>query len=71
MNAAIPDDDPEVKKDSVTYLSEVTDQDYISEIIERFYSRTHLKKIVARILRYKANLHRLTKKRRTGEPFNI
>ena len=66
MNATIPADDPEVKKDSVVYMSEASTRDPVLEIIERFSSRTHLKKIVAWILRYKSNLYRLSKERRRG-----
>ena len=66
MNANIPDNDPEVKKDSVVYTSEASIGDPVLEIIERFSSWTHLKKIVAWILRYKSNLYRLSKERRRG-----
>lgn len=66
MNATIPDDDPEVKKDSEVYTSEASTGNPVLEIIERFSSWTHLKKIVAWILRYKSHLSRLSKKRRTG-----
>ncbi|XP_078357279.1 uncharacterized protein LOC144642164 [Oculina patagonica] len=71
MNTTIAEDDPEVKKESVTYASEASAQDPISEIIERFSSWTQLKRIVAWILRYKSNLSRLSKKRRTGESVKI
>ena len=60
MNATIPDDDPEVKKDSVVYMSEASIRDPALE------TWTHLKKIVAWILRYKSNLSRLSKERRRG-----
>ena len=66
MNATIPDDDPEVKKDSVAYVSEVSTPDPVSEIIKRFSSWTRLRKIVAWILRYKSNLSHLSKERRRG-----
>ena len=66
MNATIPADDPEVKKDSMVCMSEASTRDPVSEIIERFSSWTHLKKIVAWILRYKSTLYRLSKERRRG-----
>lgn len=46
MNTAIPEDDPEVKKESVAYTSEASARDPISDIIERFSSWTQLKRIV-------------------------
>ena len=66
VNANIPDNDPEAKKDSVVYTSEASIRDPVLEIIERFSSWTHLKKIVVWILRYKSNLYRLSKERRRG-----
>lgn len=66
MNATIPDDDPELKKDAVVHMSEASTRDPVLEIIERFSSWTHLKKIVAWILRYKSNLSRLSRERRRG-----
>ena len=71
MNTTIPEDDPEVKKESVAYTSEASARDPISDIIERFSSWTQLKRIVAWILRYKSNLSRLSKKRRTEESVKI
>lgn len=71
MNTTIPDDDPEVKKDSVTYLSQVTARDHTSEIFERFSSWVHLKKFVAWMLRFKSNFSCLSKKRKAGEPVSI
>ena len=38
MNATIPDDDLEVKKDSVVYASEASTRDPVLEIIEQFLS---------------------------------
>ena len=67
ISSTIPEDDPEVKKDSTVYITEVSAPDLIKEIIKRFSSWDHLKKTVAWILRYRSNLHRLGRKRRTQE----
>ena len=67
MNTTIPEDDPEVKKESVAYTNEASARDPISDIIKQFSSWTQLKRIVAWILHYKSNLSCLSKKRRTEE----
>lgn len=48
------------------YMSEASTRDPVLEIIERFSSWTHLKKIVTWILCYKSNLSRLSRERRRG-----
>ena len=56
----ISPNDPEVKKTAQAFASETSEQieDYISKTFQRFSSRTHLKRVVAWILRYKGMLRR-------------
>jgi len=70
MNALIPDDDPEVKAEIATYSTRTSTRDPVAETIERFSSWSHLKKVVAWILRYKTNLYNLVKKEGHKEPPN-
>lgn len=70
MAANVRDDDPEVK-DSIVYASELSGQDPIAKIIERFSSWSHLKRAVAWLLRYKTSLQRLSKKRKAGKSVEI
>lgn len=70
MTANVRDDDTEVK-DSIVYANELSDQDPIAKIIERFSSLSHLKRVVAWILRYKTSLQRLSKKRKAVESVEI
>ena len=64
MSNTVPDDDPEVKKDSTVHMTKVSAPDLMQEIIERFSSWDRLKRTVAWVLRYKSTLHRFSKKRR-------
>ena len=68
MIALIPDDDPEVKAEIATYSTRTSTRDPIAEITEKFSSWSHLKKVVAWILRYKTNLYNLVKNERREEP---
>ena len=70
MIALIPDDDPEVKAEIATYSTRTSTRDPVAEIIEKFSSWSHLKKVVAWILRYKTNLYNLVKNERRKEPAN-
>ena len=70
MIALVPDDDPEVKAEIATYSTKTSTRDPVAEIIERFSSWSHLKKVVAWILRYKTNLCNLVKNKRHEEPPN-
>lgn len=67
MSNTVPDDDPEVKKDSAVRMTKVSAPDLIQEIIKRFSSWDHLKRTVAWLLRYKSTLYRFSKKRRAQE----
>ena len=68
MIALIPDDDPEVKAEIATYSTRTSTRDPVAEITEKFSSWSHLKKVVAWILRYKTNLYNLVKNERREEP---
>ena len=68
MIAVIPDDDPGVKAEIATYSTRTSTRDPVGEIIEKFSSWSHLKKVVAWILRYKTNLYNLVKNERREEP---
>ena len=68
MIALIPDDDPEVKAEIATYSTRTATRDPVAEITEKFSSWSHLKKVVAWILRYKTNLYNLVKNERREEP---
>lgn len=67
MTSAIPDDDPEIKTEKVVYTINASTRNYVAEIFERFSSWSQLKKIVAWILRFKINLQKLVKNRRSRE----
>ena len=62
MIALIPDDDPEVKAETDTYSTRTSTHDPVAEIVEKFSSWSHVKKLVTWILRYKTNLCNLVKK---------
>ena len=68
MIAVIPDDDPGVKAEITTYSTRTSTRDPVGEIIEKFSSWSHFKKVVAWILRYKTNLYNLVKYERREEP---
>ena len=68
MIALIPNDDPEVKAQTATYSTRTSTHDPVTEIIEKFSSWPHLKKVVAWILPYKTNLCNLVKNERREEP---
>ena len=56
----IPENDPEVKTESKVCLTEVTEQENpLLKIFQRYSSWRQLKKVIAWILRYKANLLQL------------
>ena len=68
MSVNIADDDPEVKRDSATYASKVCESSLITEATHRFSSWSRLKRVVAWILRYRAILQHLCRKRKMGDP---
>ena len=68
MIAVITDDDPEVKAETATYSTRTSTRDPVAETIEKFSSWSHLKKVVAWILRYKTNLYNLAKNESREEP---
>ena len=67
MSNTVPDDDPEVKKDSTVHMTKVSAPDLMQEVVERLSSWDRLKRTVAWLLRYKSTLHRFSKKRRAQE----
>lgn len=66
MNVSIDDADPEVKGPIVCAVYR-SDPNPLEEIIKRYSSWDRLRRIVAWMLRYKANLLRNIRKRREGE----
>ena len=70
MKNEISDDDPEVKREIVTYSSGTSGCNPLIQLMERFSSWSRLKKIVAWILRYKTNLRNLIKPQGTEQPSN-
>ena len=71
MTSAIPDDDPEIKSEKAAYTVNASTRDPVVEIIERFSSWLRLKKIVAWILRFRSNLQKLVKSRKSKESSQI
>ena len=67
----LPDDDPEVKKLSAVYASEISQEDPMEGVIKRISSWSLLKKIISWILRFKTNLLHRVKKRKAGQPIEI
>ena len=63
----VPPDDPEVKKESVAYANETTEDDAVNQMFEKFSSWTRLRRVIAWILRYKDNLLNQAKKRKFKE----
>jgi hypothetical protein len=67
LTATVPDDDPEVKKSSLVYATNVSsspNNQFVEQFIERFSSWSRLKRVFAWILRYKRNLSLLCQSRR-------
>ena len=68
----ISNDDPEIKKAAKVYANSTSPpSDFITNVFQRFSSWSHLKKIVAWILRYKANLQRVRNERKKGKTTDI
>ena len=70
MNASVDDADPEVKR-SIVCANHGFDPDLMARITNRYSSWTRLRRVVAWMLRYKANLLRQRKKRKTGQTVDI
>ena len=68
MSVNIAHNDPEVKRDSATYASEVCESSSITEAIQHFSSWSRLKRVVAWILRYRTILQHLCRKQKMGNP---
>ena len=51
MSAYVPDDDLEVKAETTKYSTRTSTRDPVAEIMEKFSSWSHLKKVEAWILR--------------------
>ena len=70
MNDSVDDADPEVKR-SIVCANHGSDPDLMARITNRYSSWTRLRRVVAWMLRYKANLLRQSKKRKTGQTVDI
>jgi hypothetical protein len=58
LTATVPDDDPEVKKSSLVYATNVSissNNQFMERFIERFSSWSRLKRVLTWILCYKRN----------------
>ena len=68
----ISNDDPEIKKSAKVYANSTNPPfDFITNVFQHFSSWSHLKKIVAWILCYKANLQRVSNDRKKGKTTDI
>ena len=66
----VPDSDPEVKRSSLAYATNVSNcsnEQFIAHFFERFSSWSRLKRVFAWILRYKNNLRLLCQSRRQNQ----
>ncbi|XP_068697397.1 uncharacterized protein [Montipora foliosa] len=63
----VPPDDRELKKESVAYANETTEDDAVNQMFDKFSSWTRLRRVIAWTLRYKDNLLNQAKKRKFKE----
>ena len=70
MNANVDDTDTEVKRPSVC-ANHGSNSNLMARIISRFSSWNRVRRVVAWMLRYKANLLHQSKKRKDGQTVNV